>query len=55
MAKINEDHVVIKISELLKDSDEGRKLVGPEVIAQLQEVIKELVGGNVLIEIENGQ
>ncbi len=55
MAKINEDHVVIKISELLKDSDEGRKLVGPEVIAQLKEVIKELVGGNVLIEIENGQ
>ncbi len=55
MAKINEDHVVIKISELLKDSDEGRKLVSPEVIASLQEVIKELVGGNVLIEIENGQ
>ena len=55
MAKINEDHVVIKISELLKDSDESRKLVSPEVIAQLQEVIKELVGGNVLIEIENGQ
>ena len=50
MAKINEDVVVIKISELLKDSDEGRKLVNPEVVASLQEVIKELVGGNVLIE-----
>ena len=55
MAKINEDVVVIKISELLKDSDEGRKLVNPEVVASLQEVIKELVGGNVLIEIETAE
>jgi|TARA_B100000073_G_scaffold337916_1_gene334452 hypothetical protein len=55
MAKINEDVVVIKISELLKDSDESRKLVGPEVVTSLQEVIKELVGGNVLIEIENAE
>ena len=55
MAKINEDRIVIKISELLKDSDEGRKLVNPEVVASLQEVIKELVGGNVLIEIENAE
>jgi len=53
MAKLNEDIVVIKISELLKDSDDARKLINEDVKAQLEAVVQELVGGHVLIEIEN--
>ena len=31
MAKLNEDMVVIKVSELLKDSDEQRKNIEPKI------------------------
>ena len=32
MAKLNEDMVVIKVSELLKDSDSQRKILDQEIV-----------------------
>ncbi len=52
MAKINESIIVIKVSELVKDSDAEGSPISEESIAQLEAVVKELSGGNALVEIE---
>lgn len=52
MAKINETVFVVKVSELVKDSDETRSVLDVETIAQLEAVIQELAGSSALVEIE---
>ena len=51
MAKLNEDMVVIKVSELLKDTDEQRKIMNPEIVNTIEAAVKELVGPGKLVEI----
>lgn len=51
MAKLNEDMVVIKVSELLKDSDEQRKIMNPEIVSTIEAAVQELVGPGKLVEI----
>ena len=51
MAKLNEDMVVIKISELLKDQDEVVPMLDAEMTASLEAVIQELAGANKLVEV----
>ena len=52
MAKLNEEVIVIKISEMLKDSDTIRPLLPPEMLANLEPVIGELTGRqNVMVEV----
>jgi|TARA_B100001093_G_C25947568_1_gene643593 uncharacterized protein YccT (UPF0319 family) len=51
MAKLNEDMVVIKVSELLKDSDEQRKIMNPEIVNTIEQAVQELVGPGKLVEI----
>jgi|TARA_B110001454_G_scaffold193831_1_gene194957 hypothetical protein len=51
MAKINEDMVVIKVSELLKDSDNESPIMDEEFVGTLEGVVQELVGAGRLIEI----
>ena len=51
MAKLNEDMVVIKVSELLKDSDEQRKIMNPEIVNTIEAAVQELVGPGKLVEI----
>lgn len=51
MAKLNEDMVVIKVSELLKDSDEGRKILDQEIVSTIEAAVQELVGPGKLVEI----
>jgi hypothetical protein len=53
MAKINESIVVIKVSELVKDSEEGKpNPLTDEMVTQLHQVIQELAGPQALVEIE---
>jgi hypothetical protein len=52
MAKINESIIVIKVSELVKDSEAAGSPISEEAIAQLEAVVKELAGGAALVEIE---
>lgn len=54
MAKINEDAIVIKISELLRDDQPAAVILDGDVLEQLQAVIQELVGANRLVEIIRG-
>jgi uncharacterized protein YccT (UPF0319 family) len=51
MAKLNEDMVVIKVSELLKDSDDNRKILNHEIVSTIEAAVQELVGAGKLVEI----
>ena len=51
MAKLNEDMVVIKVSELLKDSDEQRKILDQDIVSTIEAAVQELVGAGKLVEI----
>lgn len=51
MAKIVEDVLVIKFSKIVKDSDEGTSITGPEIQAALEQVAQELVGDAVVVEV----
>ena len=51
MAKINEQTLVITVSQLVKDDAPTEALLPTEVIAQLEAVVAELAGAGVLVEI----
>ena len=51
MAKLNEDMVVIKVSELLKDSDSQRKILDQDIVNTIEAAVQELVGAGKLVEI----
>ena len=51
MAKLNEEMLVIKISELLRDSDEQRPILDDDMCSNLEAVIQELAGAGKLVEI----
>ena len=53
MAKIIEDVIVIKFSKIVKDSEaDPGNIAGPDVQQALEQVAQELVGGGVVVEIE---
>jgi len=53
MAKLNEEVIVIKISEMLKDADPVQPLLPPDILSNIEQVIAELTGRtNVMVEVE---
>ena len=53
MAKIIENHVVIKLSKIAKDNDESTTIqVSNDVKLALEQVVQELVGNDVVVEVE---
>jgi hypothetical protein len=52
MAKIQEEIIVIKISQLVKNDDESAPRATAEVVAALAQVAEELVGAGAVVEIE---
>lgn len=52
MAKIQEKVLTIKLSKLLKDSDPEATILDDETLVQLYQVIQELAGAGVLVEME---
>lgn len=52
MAKINEQTLKIKLSQLLKDSDTEAAILGDDDLAMLIEALKSMVGDAVLIELD---
>ena len=52
MAKIHEEIIVIKFSQLVKDGTESSPRVTEDVTAALAQVAEELVGAGVVVEIE---
>jgi hypothetical protein len=51
MAKINEQTLIITVSQLVKDDAPVSALLGEEVVAQLEAVVGELAGSGTLVEI----
>jgi hypothetical protein len=52
MAKINEQTLVITVSQLVKDDTPSAELLSAEVVAQLEAVVAELAGAGTLVEIK---
>ena len=52
MAKINETVFVVKVSELVRDSEESRPVLNDDAMTQLEAVVKELAGPKALVELE---
>ena len=53
MAKLNEQKITLKVSKLLRDTDELEDILPVEVVAQLEQIVSELAGAGVLVEISN--
>jgi len=52
MAKINEQTLVITVSQLVKDDTPIQALLSNDVVAQLEAVVAELAGAGTLVEIK---
>jgi hypothetical protein len=52
MAKIYEEIIVIKLSRLVKDTDNTTLLATDEIVASLEQVTQELIGDTVIVEVE---
>jgi hypothetical protein len=52
MAKIHEEALVIKLSKIFKDNDDATSALTADTIAAIEQVVQELVGSDVIVEIE---
>ena len=52
MAKINEQTLVITVSQLVKDDVPTTELLSADIISQLEAVVGELAGAGTLVEIK---
>lgn len=53
MAKINEQTITIKLSQLVRDDyTDNKEIITDEMLVALIEAIQEMVGQNTLIELE---
>jgi hypothetical protein len=52
MAKINEQTLIITVSQLIKDDAPVAELLSTDVVAQLEAVVGELAGAGTLVEIK---
>lgn len=53
MAKIQTEIIVVKLSKLIKDAtNDSESLTNDDFNTSLETIIQELVGNNVLVEIE---
>jgi hypothetical protein len=52
MAKINEQTLVITVSQLVRDDAPTSELLNAEVVSQLEAVVAELAGTGTLVEIK---
>jgi hypothetical protein len=53
MAKINEQTLVITVSQLVRDDAPITELLSADVVAQLEAVVGELAGAGTLVEIRH--
>ena len=55
VAKLQENTIAIKLSKLLKDTDQEAPILTDDTVVQLEMVLQELVGAGVLVEIYKGE
>lgn len=55
MAKVQTEIIVVKLSKLIKDTeDDVSQLVNNDFETNLEAIVQELVGDQILVEIEKG-
>jgi hypothetical protein len=54
MAKIVSEAVVIEISRIAKDDEQLDTAINSEITATIEQVVQQLVGENVVVEVKNG-
>lgn len=54
MAKVHTEVIVVKMSKLVKDSDNSTVLASDEVKTGIEAIVQELVGDQIVIEIDEG-
>ncbi len=56
MAKVQTEIIVVKLSKLVKDTDDDdvSQLVNNDIESSLEAIVQELVGDQILVEIERG-
>lgn len=52
MAQISEEHVVIKVSQLVKENAAASKRLNKEIVSTLEAAVTELVGEGCVVEVE---
>ena len=52
MAKIHEEVLVVKLSQLVRNDSEEPSVITEEIVAALEQVVQELVGQQVIVEVE---
>lgn len=55
MAKIHEELILIKLSKLHKENQSVGELAGEDTLANLEEVVQELVGTDIIVEVERAE
>lgn len=56
MAKIQEEIIIIKLSKLQKTNVANvERLIGNDFASNLEDIVQELVGDGVVVEIETGE
>ena len=56
MAKVQTEIIVVKLSKLIKDTtDDVPPLANNDFESNLEAIVQELVGDNILVEIERGE
>lgn len=54
MAKVHTEVIIVKMSKLVKDSDNSTVLASDEVKTSIEAIVQELVGDQIVIEIDEG-
>lgn len=52
MAKVHQEVLIIKLSKLVKNTEEVDGLASDEIVSALEQVTQELVGESVIVEVE---
>ena len=52
MAKVHQEVLIIKLSKLVKKTEEVDGLASEEIVSALEQVTQELVGESVIVEVE---
>lgn len=52
MAKLHQEQVTIKISQLVRDSDSAHQVLDQDTLAQIEAIVQELAGDKALVEIQ---
>lgn len=55
MARIHEEIIVLRLSKLVKNDDAAASITPKDFESNLEEVVQELVGDTVIVEIERSE